>query len=171
MRPILTLILPVLFLVGSCRNYTEKPLQRQGRSREEMADVNRYLIGKDRERIVNYIERKGLDMKESPTGLWYMVTVEGSGELFRDGDRVRFGYDCSLLDGTQCYSSAQSGPREIIIAGSQAEQGLTEGLKYLRPGASATFIIPPYLAFGLIGDGKKIPSRAILVYNVTILQP
>jgi FKBP-type peptidyl-prolyl cis-trans isomerase len=39
----------------------------------------------------------------------------------------------------------------------------------LKQGAEATFILPPFLAFGLIGDGKKIPSRAVIVYNVNIL--
>jgi hypothetical protein len=31
------------------------------------------------------------------------------------------------------------------------------------------FILPPFLAFGLVGDGKKIPPRTIIVYNVSIL--
>jgi len=48
---------------------------------------------------------------------------------------------------------------------------LNEGLRMLKQGAEATFILPPFMAFGLIGDGKKIPSRSILVYNVTILPP
>jgi FKBP-type peptidyl-prolyl cis-trans isomerase len=40
----------------------------------------------------------------------------------------------------------------------------------LKPGAEAIFIMPPFLAYGLIGDGKMIPPRAVIVYNVNILQ-
>ncbi|MCU0362202.1 MAG: FKBP-type peptidyl-prolyl cis-trans isomerase [Bacteroidales bacterium] len=161
-----------LFLLAvSCRNTPEESKPEFRRSREEMADINRHLVEKDRERIINYIERNNLKMQESPTGLWYSVTVSGEGKEFVTGDRVRFAYDCRLLDGTRCYSSSESGPREIIIGKTQAETGLIEGFMLLRPGAEALFILPPHLAYGLIGDGKKIPSRAILVYNVAILQP
>ncbi len=47
-----------------------------------MADLNRYLVQKDRERIESYIERRNLKMTESPSGLWYMIKSEGNGELF-----------------------------------------------------------------------------------------
>jgi len=38
----------------------------------------------------------------------------------------------------------------------------------LKPGGEAIFIIPPFLAYGLIGDGGKIPPRAIIIYDVSI---
>jgi FKBP-type peptidyl-prolyl cis-trans isomerase len=171
MKSIVAGILIMAAVITSCNSYSEKKETVSRRSRDEMADINRYLIAKDRERILNYIERHNLLMKESPTGLWYSIKTEGEGSSYKDGDKVRFNYKCTLLDGSECYSSDETGPREIIIGRSQAEQGLVEGLKLLRPGAEATFIIPPYLAFGLIGDGKKIPSRAIVVYNVIILRP
>jgi FKBP-type peptidyl-prolyl cis-trans isomerase len=49
------------------------------------------------------------------------------------------------------------------------EAGLNQGLRMLKPGAEAIFILPPFLAYGLPGDGKKIPSRAVIVYRITIL--
>ena len=59
--------------------------------KNEMADLNRYLVQKDRERIQNYIERKNLKMTESPTGLWYQIIKEGEGEKFSDNDKVSIG--------------------------------------------------------------------------------
>ena len=135
-----------------------------------MADLNRYFVQKDRERIQNYIERKNLNMTESPTGLWYQILKDGAGNFFTDKDKVILGYECSLLDGTKCYSSISLGPKEVIMGRSEIEPGLNEGLRMLKPGSEAIFILPPYLAYGLLGDGKKIPSRAIIVYNVNILQ-
>jgi FKBP-type peptidyl-prolyl cis-trans isomerase len=38
----------------------------------------------------------------------------------------------------------------------------------LKPGGEAIFIIPPFLAYGFVGDGNKIPSRAVIVYNITV---
>jgi FKBP-type peptidyl-prolyl cis-trans isomerase len=135
-----------------------------------MVDLNKYLIQKDKERIKNYIERKNLKMNESSTGLWYQIMKEGKGTVFSDNDKVVMDYECSLLDGTKCYSSKDLGPKELILGRSEMEPGLNEGLRLLKPGAEAIFIIPPFLAYGLIGDRKMIPSRAVIVYYVNIFQ-
>ncbi len=134
--------------------------------KKEMAELNTYLVEKDRERILNYGERKGLDLTETSSGLWYQIIGEGSGPYFKDDDMVRFEYECSLLDGTPAYSSDESGPKEIVLGKSSIEAGLNEGLKLLRPGGEAVFIIPPYLAHGLLGDQKKIPPRSVIVYHI-----
>jgi FKBP-type peptidyl-prolyl cis-trans isomerase len=109
-------------------------------------------------------------MSESPTGLWYQIIRQGSGKSFSENDKVIMEYECSLLDGTKCYSSKDLGPKEVTLGRSEMEPGLNEGLRLLNPGAEAVFIIPPYLGYGLIGDRKMIPPRAVIVYNVNILQ-
>lgn len=159
-----------LSLIIACRNNSENRIANTGPGKNEMADLNRYFVQKDRERIQNYIERKNLKMAESPTGLWYQILTEGNGNTFTDRDKLIIEYECSLLDGTKCYSSKTLGPKELILGRSEMEPGLNEGLRMLKPGAEAIFILPPYLAYGLPGDGKKIPTRAIIVYNVHILR-
>lgn len=145
---------------GNIRSY--KP------DRNDMANINRYMIQKDRERIQSYSERKGLDVQETSTGLWYGISEEGTGDFLTDNDIIRYEYNCSLLDGTECYSSQELGQAEVQIGRSELPAGLYEGLKLLKRGAAATFIIPPFLAYGLVGDGKKIPPRATLVYSVQV---
>ena len=109
-------------------------------------------------------------MNQSPTGLWYQILKEGDGEYLTDNSRIIMKYDCSLLDGTPCYSSDNTGPKELVLGRSSMETGLNEGLRLLKPGAEAIFILPPFLAYGLPGDGKMIPPRAVIVYNVNILR-
>lgn len=153
----------------SCRNETvqDAPPGKPGKS--DLEELNRYLIAKDRERILNYIERKGLEMKESQTGLWYQILKQGEGSFLNSSKRVVMEYECYLLDGTKCYSSEDLGPKEIILGRTGIEPGLYEGLMLLKPGGEAIFILPPFLAHGLPGDGNKIPPRSVIVYNVKIL--
>jgi FKBP-type peptidyl-prolyl cis-trans isomerase FkpA len=158
-----------LLVIAGCRENPKKAAGVSRPGKNEMTDLNRYFVQKDRERIQSYIERKNLKMTESSTGLWYQIIRDGSGSTFREGDKIVLEYECSLLDGTFCYSSQKLGPKEIILGKSQIESGLGEGLRLLKPGSEATFILPPYLAYGLVGDGKMIPSRAIIVYKVNIL--
>jgi FKBP-type peptidyl-prolyl cis-trans isomerase len=162
------LFILMTIIQSSCHNGRESNSSVSQPGKGEMADLNRYLITKDRERIQNYIVRKNLTMTETKTGLWYQILKEGDGKTFREKDRLIMDYDCTLLDGTKCYSSKESGPRELILGRSEMETGLNEGLRLLRPGSEAIFIIPPFLAYGLIGDRKLIPPRAVLVYRVSV---
>jgi FKBP-type peptidyl-prolyl cis-trans isomerase len=158
-----------VFSLVSCNNSSVHKVIRQKPGKSELADINSYFIQKDRERIQNYIERKHLPMKESVNGLWYYITKEGTGKYFTENDKISFNYVCSLLDGTECYNSDKQGPKEFILGKSEIEAGLNEGLRLLKPGGEAIFILPPFLAYGLVGDGKSIPSRATIVYYIKIL--
>lgn len=168
MRTELFIFIILLFFSCSCKNESEsrKALVKPGD--QEMADLNMYLVQKDREIIQNYIERKDLKMTESPSGLWYLIKIEGDGKYLKDNDRITIDYKCELLDGTVCYSSENLGPKQVILGKTDIEPGLNEGLRLLKPGAEALFILPPFLAFGLVGDGKKIPPRTIIAYSVSI---
>ncbi len=166
---IITATIIVLSLV-SCQNSQVPPDNVKKPGKKEMTDLNRYLVQKDREIIQNYIERKNLKMTESPTGLWYYIKNEGSGDFLRDNDRITMNYECSLLDGTECYSSSALGPREVILGRTTIEPGMNEALRLLKSGAEAIFILPPFLAYGMVGDGKMIPPRSIIVYSVRVIK-
>lgn len=156
----------LVFPVLSCGRTNERQAVQDKPGKNELAELNTYLVEKDRERIINYAERKGLDLTETSSGLWYQIISDGSGHYFKDDDAVIVEYKCLLLDGTPAYSSDESGPREIVMGKSQVEAGLDEGLRLLKPGGEAIFIIPPYLAHGLLGDREKIPPRSVIVYHI-----
>jgi FKBP-type peptidyl-prolyl cis-trans isomerase len=168
MRSRLMVLALMTMIVLSCNSSHNKPVVQQVPGKSEMADLNRYLVRKDRERIESYIERKNLKMNVTPSGLWYHIISEGTGKYLTDKDKVKMEYECSLLDGTPCYSSGELGPKMIVLGKTSLESGLDQGLRMLKPGGEALFILPPFMAYGLPGDGKKIPSRAIIVYNVRI---
>ena len=161
----------LIFLISlfSCNGNRQAPTQEANQGNNDMVDVNRYLVQKDNERIQNYIERKGLLMQQTLSGLWYTITRDVSGEVFTEGSSLTIEYKTSLLDGTLCYTSDKTGVKKIVIGKSDIESGLNEGLKLLSPGDEAIFILPPYLAYGLLGDGNLIPSRSILVIEVNVL--
>ncbi len=158
-----------ILLIESCNNKGTKDVNKIKPGENEMTAVNSYLVQKDRERILNYIERKNIKMVETPSGLWYCIKEPGAGEILRDNDTIMIEYECSLLDGTRCYSSGDTGPKSIIIGKSRIEPGLNEGLRLMRPGGEALFILPPHLAWGFHGDDKAIPPRATVVYDIKII--
>jgi FKBP-type peptidyl-prolyl cis-trans isomerase len=135
----------------------------------DLVKVNKYLVKKDQTTIANYIARRGWKMQQTQTGLWYMIFQHGEGTKARKGQNISLAYKEYLLDGTLCYSSDSLGIKNFCIGKGNVESGLEEGVLFLREGDKARFILPPHLAFGLLGDEKKIPARAIIIYEMEVI--
>lgn len=132
--------------------------------------VNKFLAEKDQERIRSFVSRRDWNMQTTGSGLWYMIYEKGDGVPVESGMFVKLNYEIRLLDGTLCYSSDSTGAKVFQVDQGDETQGLHEGLKYLAEGDRARLIMPPHLAHGLIGDGERIPARAILVYDITVME-
>jgi FKBP-type peptidyl-prolyl cis-trans isomerase len=50
------------------------------------------------------------------------------------------------------------------------ENGLEEAILQLHLGDQAVIILPSHLAFGLLGDQKKIPQRATVIYEIDFIK-
>lgn len=132
--------------------------------------VNKFLAEKDQERIRSFVQRRGWNMQRTGSGLWYMIDSPGGGMDIEQGMHVKMNYEIRLLDGTLCYSSDSLGAKVFRVGEEDEPQGLHEAMKRLHEGDHARIIMPPHLAHGLIGDGERIPARAILVYDVQVLK-
>ena len=138
--------------------------------KKSLIKINKYLVKEDEERIRSYIKRKEWLMTQTESGLWYMIHETGDGELPKMNDVVILKFKVELLDGTLCYTSDSIGLKKFKIGYGNVESGLTEAVKLMQVGSKARFILPPYLAHGLVGDDYKIPGRAIIVYYVELLE-
>jgi len=137
--------------------------------KEPLVNVNKYLVEQDHQRIAKFVERRGWEFNNTETGLWYQVYEKGSEYRVMEGDQVEFQYTTTLLDGTICYSSDSLGTRSLIVGRGHDETGLEEAFALLHYGDKARIILPPHLAFGLIGDENKIPPRSIVMFEVEII--
>lgn len=163
----LSLLFFILTLHG-CKNREAEEI-RVPLSNEQLININRELAIKERERIESYIHRKNLSMQMSDLGIWYSILEEGKGARLTNGSSVSLEYTCSLLDGTLCYSSDKDGILNVVIGRSEIATGLDEALRMMKLGTDAMIILPSNLAYGLVGDGDRIPSRAALFYKIKVL--
>ena len=108
-------------------------------------------------------------MSNTATGLWFMIYEKGTDIKIKKNDLVELKYNLWLIDGTLLYSSDSTGLKTFIVGKGGVEAGLEEGLLLLNNKSKARFILPPHLAHGLIGDGNKIPGRAIVIYDIEIV--
>ncbi len=157
--------------IASCQpNKTETRKQMdKAQTKEALARINRVLVKEDREQIEGYIKRQKLTgMRESKTGLFHLVWGNATGDSVKKNDLVEYSFRVTLLDGTLCYESKPDSLGAFVVGHGGVESGLEEGILLMKQGQKAKFIMPPYLAHGLIGDANRIPARAIIVYDIEL---
>ena len=112
--------------------------------------------------------KKNPEVKETPSGLQYMVLQEGKGEHPTATSRVTVHYTGKLLDGTVFDSSVERG-EPITFGLNQVIRGWTEGLQLMTPGSKYRLFIPYNLAYGENGAGGMIPGGATLIFDVELI--
>jgi FKBP-type peptidyl-prolyl cis-trans isomerase FkpA len=160
------------FALTSCEENesTYQPnYHNNGESLEDsLIKANKYLLKKDKELIESYVKRRDWNIACTESGLWYEIFEKSSDTPIKAGNIVVYDYSLELLDGTVCYTSDSTGAEKIKIGQSGKESGLEEGLKMMKKGEKARFILPPHLAHGLIGNMDRIPQRSVIVYQIEV---
>ena len=164
-----SLLLTFVFFVSCKQKRKYRTDAEVAQFKEPLIKINKYLVKKDAELIADYVKRHKWEMKVTETGLWHMIYEKGNGRKAEEGKIAAIKYTINLLDGTLCYSSDSLGVKQFKIGQGGVETGLEEGILLMREGDKARFILPPHLAYGLVGDDKKIPRRATIVYDVQLI--
>jgi FKBP-type peptidyl-prolyl cis-trans isomerase len=170
----------ILFSLILCSGIGCKPKYRQADvptqdslpDKEAIIKANQQIVRDNIKTIRDSAVNRKWNLVQTGTGVFYHRYDEKPGPRagkISPGDRVSLVYKLSLLDGTECYSSSNSGVKQFVVEKSEAEAGLHEVVQLLQPGDSARIVIPPHRAFGLVGDGNRIPSQATLVYEIRII--
>jgi FKBP-type peptidyl-prolyl cis-trans isomerase FkpA len=105
----------------------------------------------------------------SPSGLQYMVIIEGDGPKPSSGDIVRVHYEGALIDGTVFDSSYQMERGEEIPI-DMVIPGWSEGIQLMKVGSKFRIYIPSHLAYGERGAGQIIPPYSTLVFTIELLE-
>jgi FKBP-type peptidyl-prolyl cis-trans isomerase FklB len=103
-----------------------------------------------------------------PSGLQYSILKAGDGRKPTDADIVECNYRGTLIDGKEFDSSYAKGkPSTLSVAG--VIPGWREALKLMPTGSRWQLFIPPHLAYGEQGGGRKIGSNETLILEVELL--
>lgn len=116
---------------------------------------------------------KGEEMNYTKTdsGLEYVITEKGNGELAAAGSRIKVHYTGSLEDGTKFDSSLDRGePFTFELGAGMVIKGWDEGFTLLHVGDKAILKIPPHLGYGERGAGGVIPPNATLIFDIELLE-
>lgn len=113
--------------------------------------------------------RKNADVRETASGLQYVVEKEGEGAQPTAEDEVTVHYTGRLLDGTVFDSSVNRGEPATFPL-NRVIPGWTEGVQLMKEGAKYTFFIPSDLAYGPQGVPGAIPPHSTLIFDVELIK-
>jgi peptidylprolyl isomerase len=113
-------------------------------------------------------------MTETPSGLQYTDTVEGTGASPRAGQRCVMHYTGWLWinggKGQKFDSSLDRGEAfEFPLGMGRVIKGWDEGVATMKIGGKRTLLIPAPLGYGDRGAGGLIPGGATLLFEVELL--
>jgi len=107
---------------------------------------------------------------KTKSGLMYVITREGQGEIVQPGNSVLVHYNGKFKDGKMFDSSYDRGKPVKFAAGvGQVIKGWDEALVMMKKGEKRTLMIPYYLAYGEKGYPGAIPPKADLIFDVEII--
>ena len=112
---------------------------------ENLINANRYIAQSEEAQIEAYAQRRGWQMATLPCGARVMMTDDGNGQTI--------------------YSHVT----DTVVAGRlQPTRGLDAALLTMQHGGRARVILPSEQAYGVVGDGDRIGTRTVLVYDVRV---
>ncbi len=103
------------------------------------------------------------------SGLQYKVLKEGTGNTPKPEDRVKCHYKGTTVDGT-VFDSSLERKRPATFSVNRVIKGWTEALQLMKVGAKWQLFIPPELAYGERGAGRKIGPNETLIFEIELIE-
>lgn len=168
-------LLCLSILLASCAEKEDprRPISHaSGSFLKKSIELNKKLVAEE-ESIFDSIMKANPDQHYalSQKGYWFTILEEIPQENYfpQVGDLVYF--DSTIMDvsGDTIYKQGELPVREYMVDKEEIIIGLRDGIKRLNKGDKAQFLFPSHVAYGYIGDKKRIGRNQPIIYNVTIL--
>ncbi len=156
----------------SCRE-SKKEQEATGNTWNDSASVgfNKDRIQEEELQIKLFLSHHSeIQAQTTGTGLRYQIIKKSNGINVKSGDSVEVSLKISLLNGSICYQTDSSDIDLFLVDKSSIESGIQEGIKYMKEGEKAIFILPSNLAHGLLGDFEKIPPMSPIKVDVELIK-
>ncbi|MFP4581594.1 MAG: FKBP-type peptidyl-prolyl cis-trans isomerase [Candidatus Sumerlaeia bacterium] len=108
-------------------------------------------------------------VKETESGLQYIILKEGKGKTPGPEDRIKVHYIGKTLEGKEFGNSYQKG-RPSELDANRLIPGWAEAVQMMQEGSKWKLFIPPNLAYGEKGQLPHIQPNSMLIFEVELLE-
>lgn len=128
-------------------------------SKESQAEVDRQLI-------LEHLAANNITAEEHPSGIFYVITTEGTGSNPGPGTQVTVKYRGYLLNGNTFDQT--TGSQSATFNLNDLIPGWQIAIPLLKKGGKGTFWIPSELGYGGISL-PDIPANSVLVFDIELV--
>lgn len=158
-------LLPLLCLACSEPPVINAPDPQGDPYKESMINANKTINSAEQTQIESYVQRHGWTMRQLSNGAWIEETSQGQGKPVDWDDTVTVRYRMEALNGKVIYPSEEE---TFVVGQNKPTVGLDRAVMELHRGSKARLIVPSSLGYGVVGDGDRVPARAVLVYHLEV---
>jgi FKBP-type peptidyl-prolyl cis-trans isomerase FkpA len=119
----------------------------------------------DEAAITKYISDNKLNAIATGSGLYYVISTQGTGASPSPISQVTVVYDGLLVNGAVFDQSTAAGATFNLAS---VIKGWQEGLPYFKKGGKGTLLIPSALGYGTQATGS-IPANSVLIFNIQLV--
>ncbi|MBT3210227.1 MAG: peptidylprolyl isomerase [Bacteroidetes bacterium] len=119
----------------------------------------------DEQKIKSYLTENEIDATAHDSGIYFIITKEGTGGSPNISSSVEVNYKGYLTDGSvfdETSGNSAIFPLQNLILGWQI------GIPLLEKGGEGTFFIPSELGYGTQAIGS-IPANSVLIFEIELL--
>jgi FKBP-type peptidyl-prolyl cis-trans isomerase FkpA len=120
----------------------------------------------DDQLIQSYLTSNGISATKDISGLYYRMTVIGTGSSPTTASTIEVKYKGSLLNGTVFDQTGSDATFTYALAG--LIRGWQIGIPMMKEGGKATFYIPSGLGYGA-NDLGIIPPNSVLIFEIELI--
>ena len=113
--------------------------------------------------IQSYLTDHNLTAQKDDSGIYYIITKQGTGINATASSSVTVNYTGKLLDGTTFDSGSN-----VTFALSSVIEGWRIGIPLMKEGSEGTLFIPSKLAYGSKKSGD-IPRNSVLIFDIGLI--
>ncbi len=181
MKPVYFLALSLVLLISCDSN--SKGVKKTASIKTQVADVNEEMIlelsqyyfsnpkslaHRQQNEIVDYVMAKGLAVKKTDSGLFYVINNKGAGAPLQWGEKIKVHYRGEFLNG-EAFDSSYERAEPLEFRVGEMIPAWNEGMKLLSHGDKAILIAPAHLAYGEEGLAPFVGPDKILVFSLEVL--
>lgn len=133
--------------------------------KENLINANKYISDSEETQIDEYVKRRGWKMQRINCGARIDEYQTTGGAALQWEEQVVVDYRLEALNGRVFYEQRTD---TLTVGKQQPNIGLDASLLRLHHGSRARVIVPSNEGFGVVGDGERVKSRVVLVYDVAV---
>ncbi len=115
--------------------------------------------------ITKYISEHNLTATATGSGLYYVISTQGTGVQPTINSFVTVNYKGALADGT-VFDQNTSGSYSTGL--SKVIKGWQEGIPLFKKGGEGMLLVPSALGYGTTANGS-IPANSVLIFEIELI--